>query len=384
MSANSNNKKSKSKSVQITTSTSGMVSLLFSGPEMDPSLVNGIRRSIMGETPCYSLQGGFTIHVNTSDLNDEYLMNRVNMVPLYVDDLDNTKFYDSKDVVFWICAKGDNKKPLLNEGDVDMEVTTHMMQVFDKSGNLLEDVKIEDLIKYNFPLLKLRKGREFHLEIEPSKNIGHNHATYKSGIVTYKFENPVSMGVKEVTKKNPITGEKVESLADKQGYERNEYNNPKNISMTIRSNGHYKAIDCFKLGVETLVRKIQHLQLLLDNRSKGINSETSIEIIPSTDIANYVRIKITDPDHSQTPLATHTIGNLIACHMNYRIERLVKGDLDRIRQAMASYTRPHPLDEIIYINIKAPDNLYGRDFKGNSSERLLEETITDILEHLDF
>jgi DNA-directed RNA polymerase subunit L len=309
------------------------------------------------------------------------------MVPLFVDNLDDTSLYDndknSNKIVFWLCAKGDNKKPLLNESDTDLEVTTHMMQVFDKSGNLMENIKIQDLIKYNFPLLKLRKGREFHLEVEPSKNIGHFHATYKSGIATYKFENAVSMGVKEVTKRNPITGSKVETLEDKQGYQRNEFGNPSNISMTIRSNGHYRAIDCLKLGISTLEQKFQQLQLLLDNRSKGISSQTTIEIIPSTDIANYIRIKIIDPDHTLTPLATHTIGNLIACHMNYRIERLVKGDMERIRQAMASYSRPHPLDEIIYLNIKAPDNLYGKEFTGNASERLLDETINDILHHLN-
>jgi len=357
------------------------LNILFNGEGMDPSLVNGIRRTIIGESPCYSLHGKFTIHVNTSDLNDEYLMTRVSMVPLYVDNLDDTSLYDDDKIRFWICAKGDNKKPLLNEGDVDLEVTAHMIQIFDKSGNLV-DIKAEELIKYNFPLLKLRKGREFHLEVEASKNIGRHHATYKSGIVTYKFENPVSSGSKEVNKRNPITNEKVETLEDKQGYMKNELGNPLNISMTIRANGHYKVADILKLGISTLEKKFHQLQMLLDNRTKGISGETTIEIIPSTDIENYVRIKIIDSDHTMTPLATHTIGNLVACHMNYRIERLVKRDMERIRQAMASYSRPHPLDEIIYLNIRAPDNLYGKDYKGNASERLLDETIGDILNNL--
>lgn len=387
-----NKKPSASMEITQTKGVSERVDVLFNGPGMDPSLVNGIRRTIIGELPCYSLRGKFTLHVNTSDLNDEYLMTRINMMPLYVDNIEDN-IYDKNNIVFWLCAKGDNKKALLNEKDEDLEVTAHMFQIFDKSGNLM-DLKIEDIIKYNFPLLKLRKGREFHLEVEPSKNIGRHNSTYKAGMVTYKFENPVSRGDKEVTKRNPITNEKVESLQDKQGYERNEYNNPKNISLTIRSNGHYKAIDCLKLGIKTLENKIQQLLLLLDNRNlnrKNANpilgnsaTETTIEIIPSTDIPNYIRIKITDPDDIISPLATHTIGNLIACHMNYRIEKLVKGDMSRIREAMASYSRPHPLDEIIYLNIKAPDNLYGKEFTGNASERLLEETLNDILTHIRF
>jgi DNA-directed RNA polymerase subunit L len=385
------NKKSSPMEVTQIKGVSERVNVLFNGSEMDPSLVNGIRRTIIGELPCYSLNGKFTLHVNTSDLNDEYLMNRVYMMPLYVDNLDDI-LYEKENLVFWLCAKGNNKKALLNESDEDMEVTAHMFQVFDRSGNLM-DLKIEDIIKYNFPLLKLRKGREFHLEVEPSKNIGRYLSTYKGGMVTYKFENAVSMGEKEVTKRNPITNEKVETLADKQGYSKNEYNNPKNISMTIRSNGHYKALDCLKLGITTLEKKVQQLQLLLDNRNLNkknqtpnlgtSTNETTIEIIPSTDIPNYIRIKIVDPDDIQAPLATHTIGNLVACHMNYRIEKLLKGDMDRLRTAMASYSRPHPLDEIIYLNVKAPDNLYGKDFQGNASERLLEETLNDIMNHLE-
>ena len=360
----------------------GTLKITFQGDRIDPSFVNCLRRLMIGECPSYSLAGDFTIHLNTSSLNDEYIMTRVHMIPIFVSTIDDLSFFEKKPI-FWIAAKGDIRNPLINNDDKDLMVTTHMLQVFDKSGNPL-DVDIKQLIKYDFPILKLRKGQEFHLEVTPVSGIGHNHATFKTGMVTYKFENPVSSGEKDVKSVNPITKEKLETIADKKAYFKNDRGNPRNITITVRENGHYTVEDCVRLALRIMEDKLLRLQVLIDNRM-GLgtdDTQTSIEIIPSTDIENYIQIKIVDPDVSDMPLATHSIGNLLANHMNYRIEELIKGDLEMIRDSMASDRRPHPLDEIIYLNIKTPKNLYGKDFTGNASERLLDETIGDLLGYI--
>tara|TARA_R100001163_G_C5068178_1_gene208082 strand:- start:6386 stop:7531 length:1146 start_codon:yes stop_codon:yes gene_type:complete len=362
----------------------GMLKLVFQGQEMDQSIINAIRRIIIGESPSYSLLGNFTIHLNTSELNDEYIMTRIQMIPLFVQNFNDVSFFEQKPL-FFISSPDDPKTPLINENDRDLIVNTHMFQIFDQSGNNITDkYPIESIIKYNMPILKLRKGQEFHLEVEPSLGIGHNHASFKSAIVTYKFENPVSSGDKTDVNNSPITGEKIETIADKKNYYKDEtWENPSNISMTIRENGHYTVDDSFRLALQTLENKLLRLQVLIDNKNTlASENNTSIEIIPSTDIDNYIQIRIQDPDNTDTPIATHTIGNLIATHMNYRIGKMTKMNIEQIRLSMASYKRPHPLDEIIYINVKAPPGIYNDD-KVNPSERLIDDTISDILGYIN-
>jgi len=372
----------KSKLVKSIARDGEVLKITFQNESMDPSFVNALRRLMIGECPSYSLAGDFTIHLNTSIFNDEYIMTRVKMIPLFVENLEDLSFFDQKPV-FHLCAPDDPKNPLINNDDVDLMVTTHMFQVYDQTGNPLSDYKIQDLIPYNIPIMKLRKGQEFHLEIEPMSGIGHNHATFKTGMITYKFENSVSNGEKKVSAINPITKEKLETIADKQGYPQNERGNPRAIQMTVSSVGHYTPENCLRLALNTLEDKLLRLQVLVDNRIESNDeNETRVEIIPSTDIENYIRIKIIDPDQTDVPLATHTMGSLLAAHLSYRMHSLVNGDLDRIREAMTSYQRPHPLDEIIYLNIKTPSDLYGRDYSGNAPERMLDETINDLLEYI--
>lgn len=373
---------SKSNLVKSVARDGEILRITFQNQGMDPSFVNALRRLIIGECSSFSLAGDFTIHLNTSIFNDEYIMTRVKMIPIFIENFNDLSFFDQKPV-FHLCAPDDPKNPLINNNDVDLLVTTHMFQVYDQTGNPLSDYDIKDLIPYNIPIMKLRKGQEFHLEVEPVAGIGHNHATFKTGMVTYKFVNPVSSGEKKVSSVNPITKEKLETIVDKQSYQRNKLDNPQAIELTISSIGHYSPENCLKLALNTLEDKLLRLQVLIDNRIESLNeNETRVEIIPSTDIENYIRIKIIDPDQTNIPLATHTIGSLLASHLSYRVDSLVNGNMDRIRQAMTSYQRPHPLDEIIYLNIKTPSDLYGSDYEGNAPERMLDETINDLLEYI--
>lgn len=357
-----------------------MLKITFQGDEMDPSLVNAIRRILMGELRTYSLMDNFTIHANTTMFNDEYLETRINMIPIFLKDPKNIKILDEK-LVFKICEDGKPNEALVNTGDLDLMIKAHMLQVYDQYGNRV-DMDIKDLIPYDFILLKMRKGEKFHMSVEVSDGIGRNHTSWKSCIATYKFENPVSTGEKKVSGKNPITKESHESIADKRGYSKNRWENPKNISLTLKSNGHYETEDCFLMALDTLEENLLSFRVLVDNPARGQDEDvTRVEIIPSSDIENYIQIKVMDPDRVGQPLATHTLGNLLANHMYYNLFDQVKGDLNRIRESMCSYRQPHPLDSIIYLHIKTPDGLY-KNSDQNPSLKLLDETIDRLLGYI--
>lgn len=352
--------------------------ITFQNDEMDHSLINAFRRITIGENITYSLKGEVKILINTSCFNDEYLINRINMIPLQ-----QTLAQDNQDLVFYLCHPNDPKLPIINNNDIDITITAHQFQIYDTTGNK-SNINVTDIIPYDFPLIKLRKGQEFHLFIKPESGIGRRHATWKSCTATIKYENVVSLGEKVVDKTNPITGTIIETIPDKRDYPKNSLGNPKFITLSLKSNGHLTSEDAFKLTLTTLENKLLTLKHLIDNPMASHNDEksSSIEIIPSTDINNFIQVKITDPDKTLSPIATHTIGNLLAEHMNYRLLKMLNNNMDLIRESMSAYLNPHPLDSVIYLKIKTPDNLYKDSTDIPPSLRLLDDTIEDILGYI--
>lgn len=358
--------------------------ITFQTEQMDHSLINAFRRIIIGENLTFSLKGDYSstgnskIILNTSCFNDEYLINRINMIPL-----EQNLATQNPDLVFYLSKEGDNKSPIINNEDIDIIVSAHQMQIYDVTGNK-SNIDVKTIIPYDFPLLKLRKGQEFHMFVKADANIGCRHATWKSCTATMKYENLVSLGEKKVDKTNAITGAILETIEEKRAYPKNRFGNPEFITLTLKSNGHLLPEDAFRLGLNTLENKINTLRLLIDNPMSNIDEKaSSVEIIPSTDIDNFIQIKITDPDKTKFPLATHTIGNLLAEHMNYRLFNMLNGDMDKIRECMSAYLNPHPLDPVIYLKIKTIDSLYPNNSSNKpSSLRLLDDTIEDILSYI--
>jgi len=361
--------------------------LTFQHEEMDHSLINAFRRIIIGENLTYSLRGDFSpntgnskILLNTSCFNDEYLINRIHMIPL-----DQKLASENTELVFHLCRLADTKQPIINDGDVDIIISAHHFQIYDNTGNKSK-IDVKEIIPYDFPLIKLRKGQEFHLFVKPEIGIGRRNATWKSCTATMKYENLISnMSDKEIKeskiKTNAITGAPLETLQDKKNYPKNNLGNPINISLTLKSNGHMNVEDCFRTTLDTLENKLRNIRLLISNpMTNHDDKSTTVEIIPSSDIEHFLQVKITDPDKTLLPMATHTIGNLLAEHMNYRLLKMTNNNMDKIRESMAAYLNPHPLDSVIYIKIKTPDTLYKNT--DNPSLRLLDDTIEDILGYI--
>lgn len=351
------------------------VKIVFQGEEMDPTFINGLRRILMAEIPTYSLSKNLTPLSNTSVpfKNNEFVIERFSMMPIFIKE---GRVIDD-DLFFYICAEGDPDHPLVNENDQDLTINGHDLQIFDSNKNR-SDLSIKELIIYNQPLLKLRKGEEFHFRGQIARGIGHYHTTFKSCRVAYKYENEVSM--KEPTTKtklSPITGKPLETLADKRNYGRNRWSNPEHISLTLKPLGHYDPSKCFELALDTLEQKLLILQNLLGNPRHF--TTTKIEIIPDTNIEDRILVKIQDIAKTEEFIASHTIAEMLARHMYYKLFDKVKGNMDKLRESLVSCRRMHRLDPVVMLDIKTPPNLYpGSDEPGL---QLLNETIDDLLSY---
>jgi DNA-directed RNA polymerase alpha subunit len=372
----------------INKAESGELKVVFQGEKMDPSFVNALRRVLMSEIKAFSLMGNHMIMSNSSQVfkNNEFLISRISLIPIYVEDESIDKMeLNSKKLEFCICDNDDKNKPLINLGDEDLVISSYSFQIYEKDTGNRSKLRVEDMIKYDYPILKLRKGEEFHYKGEIAAGCGYYHATWKGCRVTYKFENDASMMELMGNKKSlefqrsEITGKILETNETKRNFEKNELGNPEHISLTLRSVGHYNEEYCFRLALDTLEEKLLILENMVENPRQMKNQVTRVEIIPNGSIENYVQVKIQDLEPSMQFLASHTLGNLIESYMYNRVVKKVGGNLEEIRQTLSNYKMPHPLDKIIYLHIKVPPGYY--DKKGNTDDKcikLLLETIAEL------
>lgn len=361
----------------------GKLQITFNHLSMDPSFINALRRILIGEMRTYSLASNLQISHNTTSFNNEFILSKMKMIPAKVNDTRDLKWLE-QNLIFRFCSQDNWDDPVVNTGDLDMHLTVHMLQIFDQEGNRVTQYDIREIFPYDFEIITLKKQQQIHISGEIASGIGRNHATWKGCLVAYKFENPVSQNKsKSSTGNNPITNQPNETIQEKQSYERNSLDNPEKISLTLKTTGHFSPLDCFRISLDTLEEHLITLRELIDNpMASAHTTKTTVEIIPHKDIDNYLQIKIQDLGEHEQPLATHTMGNLLAKHMYYRVLNMTNHDLNQVRQTMTSYRQPHPLDRIIELNIKVPEALYP-DHQKDPSLRLFDDTVDDLLNHIN-
>jgi len=354
--------------------------ITFQGDEMDPTLINALRRTLIAEIPTYSLSKNLTPLSNTTVAfkNNECVIDRFSLMPIFVKDRQQANFLE-QDIYFYVCAQGDPDHPLVNEDDQDLEVNAWNLQIFDSHKNPVK-LSIKELILYNQPLLKLRKGEEFHFRGQIAKGVGHYNTTFKGCRVAYKYENQVSLSKPSPdSKKSPITGKPLETLQDKRDFQMNRWGNPQHISLTLKPLGHYEPAVCFEIALETLEQKLLILQNLLGNPNQY--TSTKLQIIPDTNIENRIIIKIQDIVKTEDFLASHTIGEMVTRHMYYKLIDKVNNNLDKVRESLVSFRRMHRLDPVIIIDIKTPSGLYSKS--DDPPIQLFNETIDDLLSYIN-
>lgn len=366
---------------EMTSLPGDRLKIRFEHESMDPSLTNSLRRVLMGAIRTYSLAFNLQISNNTTGFNNEFIISRLKMIPIRVDTTRDLKWLE-QNLIFRFCDDDNWEEPYVNESDLDLPLSVHMLKIFDKEGNRITEYGTSDIFQYDMEIVTLRKQQKVHLSGEIASGIGCNHATWKGCQVAYKFENPVSLNQKKPSNGiSPITKTANETIEEKQNYPQNSLGNPKSISLTLKSNGHFSTNDCFRIALDTLEENLMNLRSLIENpmASSQQSTRTTVEIIPHKDIDNYLQIKIEDLSDHDHLLATHTIGKLLAKHMYYRVQKMTNNDINQIRQTMTSYRQPHPLKRIIEINIKVPETLYP-DLQTDPSLQLLDQTIDDLVQ----
>ncbi|MFH1470691.1 MAG: DNA-directed RNA polymerase subunit D [Candidatus Micrarchaeota archaeon] len=147
--------------VEITKCDEQEMDFRFTGSSV--AFANAVRRIAMSEVPTFAIDS-VTFYENTSAFFDEYVANRISLVPLTTD----PKYTEKDEISFMLEAQGPS--------------TVY-------SGSLKStDKKIEVAVE-KIPLLKLTDGQTVRLEAKAKLGIAKKHSKHQACLITYKYKD---------------------------------------------------------------------------------------------------------------------------------------------------------------------------------------------------
>ena len=121
---------------------------------LDKSIINALRRTLMSSIPSVAFRtkidnSDLIIKTNNSSLHNEFIADRIGLIPLYINPLDYNKQY-----LFYLHVKNDNKTP-------NYTVTSNNFDIYplkeSVDPNSIQGIKIDDYDKGN-PLSQKEKS----------------------------------------------------------------------------------------------------------------------------------------------------------------------------------------------------------------------------------
>ena len=382
---------------------------------LDKSIVNGIRRTLLTDIKTIAFnENDIVINTNHGGLHNEFLKHRISLIPLYIDPNQYHRQY-----LFELKVKVTDDEPLRN-------ITANMFNIYklksenerlyqkqkdmeylDDSENLLlklsekVDTSYYDLdrpisdsdkkkifrpfifnkLESYFLITELKntnsvnENEEIELYCVPSIGTSREHTRFNNlPTVTYSFKRDKKQFEKVVADK--ILIEKIKpahiksftrSLELSEGeryYHRDIRNEPYYYVFKLTSNHFYPSEIVFVQASEILIGRFMNI---IDNLKKMISnpdeSRFSIERLKTDTTFKLIMLKEDD-----------TTGNIIQSHaVNHHIKS--KSYIE-----LVGYKKPHPLTDLIFLNIMVKPNSYSEDQKKTEIIQFLVNVVDDIIE----
>jgi DNA-directed RNA polymerase II subunit RPB3 len=311
----------------------------FTITNVDTAYVNAFRRIILSEIPnaafyfdAYDIEhNDINVITNTGILHNEFIAHRISLVPLHFEPED---FEHLNNYRFVLHVKNTGRN-VINVTTADFEIYYNDEKVVDKERILPKNDFTKDYIlltKLKPNLHDVQNGQELHVECVPSLGIGKNHARW-SPVSQCCFYNAVDDVVAEEAfkKEPPGTDRKnFDTLQRFKYFKKNKYDEPSEFIFTIESVARLTPEYLFEKSMHVLSEKLD--KFAADIIVQGIGN-----------IKNMYQIVIKDEDHTLLNVLQSAIYN------------------EKIREkrelVYIGYYQPHPLDNVLYLKIKFPEEL---------------------------
>ena len=404
----------------------GQLTFTLSGSEtygLDKSVANAIRRTLLTDIPTVGFRidenvknKDIKINTNTGSLHNELLLQRIGLIPIYLDPDKYMKNYlfklsvqsDDKKQYKFITAqdfqlyqlKSDLKKRIdslateENMVELDEILNSNNYENYDLDNPLSDKEKDKILRPFIFKRnnsknycliteLKNTNSPEFKQEIDlygiPSLSTAEENARYQAvSCSTYSFVKDETLIQKiwsDRVNKEKYTPEQIESYYSKfileeseRYYHRDNENESYKYNFSIKSVHYKKESDLLIMSLRILIDKLDNLKesfvkLLQDK-------ETSISVNKVNEIIYHYLINNEG----------HTLGNLLQSHI---VRRCID---DQSIISFCGYLKTHPLENIIKLIITInPDHKIMKENEQNKFHKVtvfLMEELEEIKKEL--
>lgn len=335
--------------------------LIFNITNIDVSILNSIRRVILSEIENvafeyepYNIGDEQLVKItkNTCPLHNEFLQQRLSMIPINFSANEIINFDQSK--YKFVISKKNKSNEMLNVTTKDIEIYNEKGTKYDNnfiSRLFPEDQYTKDHIlitKLKPNLININEGDEFNVEMYATKNIAKNYAgfgvvskcVYYNEIDDEQANKILSKKIEEFKKENEgFTSKDIENLKidfnnlDRQRYFcKNEFDEPNKFVFTIESECALAPNYLFYKAILILINKIENLIIKITNEN-----------------ISFVKVKNSDNLYNLTVQnEKDTLGNLLqSLFYNKFIREGEKKDINYI-----GYQSPHPLENHMIIKVQ--------------------------------
>lgn len=310
----------------------------FEAHNIDLSIMNGIRRTILSDIPVVGFKGeedsegsppSLAIVKNNGPLHNEFMLHRIGLIPIHFSE-DETDGFVSDDYKFELAVT--------NESQNTMNVTTESFKVHhhDKEINPAKLFPKNAHTKEYVLITRLRPGEELEVKGKAIKTTARHHASFSPvSLCTFSF----------MTNGNPDPSLGV--LDRERDFIKNEYGDPIAIMFALES-------EC-ALSPNYLVKKafdiiLEKLRVFLNSLSApGIENNDDEPALSLGDV--QVSVKRSDVGVDFQIPEDDTIGNILQSlmHNHYIREKNVTSKNHVV--TFVGYYPPHPLEKSVVVRI---------------------------------
>lgn len=325
----------------------------FDIKNIDNSLINSIRRIMIGELKTYGFktepheESDVVIHENTGALHNEFLAHRIGMIPLnikHMEDIDNYIFKlqvenDTPNILN--VTTNDFKVYQLNDnGDMILLNTNDFFKPDPLSGDYILITKLRPSNTTNNEKIDLEAKLSYSNGEENSKYAPVSKATFHNMKDEVKVnERLIELLKEEEDKKgNKLTNQEKQKIKNRfDNFEAFRYfqldnkGEPNAFHFEIESIGIYTCKEIFYNSIEYLKNK-------LDTFNQNLQTENNIQFMESPTIMNALDIEIMNEGH--------TLGNLLQSYLIYNF-------VDTNKLNYVGYKIVHPLQKKMILRIQS-------------------------------